>query len=78
MSEWKDISTAPRDESILVWFDHDADPYHDGDRLTDYACHAANAWEIGKAEGQNAACSSGRNHGERAIALEIRALKSHD
>lgn len=40
MTEWRDIASAPRDREILVWYDHDADPYHDGDRLTNYACHA--------------------------------------
>lgn len=44
MSEWQLIETAPKDEDtpILVVFDHDADPYHEGDSdlLTDYACHA--------------------------------------
>lgn len=35
--------------------------------------HALRAWEIGEAEGQNAICSSGRNHGARAIATAIRS-----
>jgi len=34
---------------------------------------AVRAWEIGEAEGQNAVCSSGRNHGARAIAIAIRS-----
>lgn len=40
---WQDIATAPRDRDILVWFDHDADPYQDPtnpDKLTDYAVWA--------------------------------------
>lgn len=37
---WMPIETAPKDHEILVWYDHDADPYHIGDKLTDYACHA--------------------------------------
>ena len=40
MSEWQPIETAPKDQDILVWFDHDKDPYqcpHDPKRLTDYA-----------------------------------------
>lgn len=42
-SKWQKIETAPRDQNILVWFDHDADPYQDPqepDKLTDYACWA--------------------------------------
>jgi len=55
MTDWQDISTAPKADIpvsvfaefdpnlILVWYDHDADPYHDGNgRLTDYA-----AWTEG-------------------------------
>ncbi|AKR55744.1 Phage protein [Devosia sp. H5989] len=34
------MSTAPKDRPILAWCDHEADPYHDGDRLTIYAAHA--------------------------------------
>lgn len=39
---WQPIATAPRDKKqpVLVWFDHDADPYYhpaDQHRLTDYA-----------------------------------------
>ena len=42
MSEWQPIETAPKNKPILVWYDHDADPYHDANsgKLTDYACHA--------------------------------------
>lgn len=35
--------------------------------------HARDAWKIGDAEGQNGACSSGRNYGARAIASAIRS-----
>lgn len=41
--EWQPIATAPKDSEILVWFDHDADPYQEPDnpeRLTDYGAHA--------------------------------------
>lgn len=37
--EWQPIETAPKDQDILVWFDHDADPYQDPENpldLTDY------------------------------------------
>lgn len=40
---WQLIESAPKDQPILVWFDHDADPYRDPenpDKLTPYACHA--------------------------------------
>ena len=42
---WQPIETAPKDESspILIWFDHDADPYYDlanPSRLTDYSAIA--------------------------------------
>lgn len=45
VSEWQDISSAPKDGKtpILVWFDHEADPYTDPanpQRLTDYAANA--------------------------------------
>ena len=45
MSAWQPIDTAPKDEAkpILVYFDHDADPYQDPNdpvRLTDYAANA--------------------------------------
>lgn len=42
---WQPISSAPKDAPILVFYDHDADPYRDPakpDQLTDYACHAEN------------------------------------
>jgi len=41
--EWQPIETAPKDRDILVWYDHDADPYHHPDNpnlLTDYAAWA--------------------------------------
>lgn len=41
--KWQPIETAPKDKDILVWFEHDADPYQDPDdhsRLTDYAANA--------------------------------------
>jgi len=43
MMEWQPIETAPRDIDILVWFDHEADPYQDPsdqNNLTDYAALA--------------------------------------
>lgn len=42
MSEWQPIETAPRDVEILVWFDHEADPYQDPKdplKLTDYGAN---------------------------------------
>ena len=36
---WQPINTAPKDRDVLVWYDHDADPYQDTDipyKLTDY------------------------------------------
>jgi len=33
--------------------------------------HASRAWEIGRIEGQDGICSSGRNHGARAVAAAI-------
>jgi hypothetical protein len=36
---WQPIETAPKDQDILVWYDHDADPYQDPQNpycLTDY------------------------------------------
>jgi len=44
--EWQPIETAPKDRDILVWYDHDADPYQDPqnpDHLTDYAANAEGA-----------------------------------
>lgn len=41
--DWMEIETAPKDRPILVWYDHDADPYCDPANpalLTAYACHA--------------------------------------
>lgn len=43
MSEWQPIETAPKDTDILVYFDHDADPYQDPEapgKLTPYAAWA--------------------------------------
>lgn len=40
---WQPIETAPKNQDILAWFDHDADPYQDPNspgRLTDYAAWA--------------------------------------
>lgn len=42
-SEWQPIESAPRDKPVLVWYDHDADPYQHPEKeglLTDYATHA--------------------------------------
>jgi len=41
--EWQPIETAPKDDDVLVWFDHSSDPYrdpHNADNLTDYAAWA--------------------------------------
>lgn len=42
--QWtKGMETAPKDQDILVWFNHDADPYQDPNDplcLTDYAANA--------------------------------------
>jgi len=44
---WQPIETAPKEgRPILVWYDHDADPYQDPNNpgnLTDYAAHAEGA-----------------------------------
>ena len=40
---WQPIETAPKNKDVLVWYDHEADPYQDParpDRVTDYACWA--------------------------------------
>jgi hypothetical protein len=52
MSEWQPIETAPKDENtpVLVWFDHEADPYQDPSnpqRLTDYASNAEGGYFLG-------------------------------
>jgi len=42
-NSWNPISTAPTDRNILVWFDHNADPYQcldDPTKLTSYATWA--------------------------------------
>lgn len=39
-SAWQPIETAPKDRPILAWCNHEADPYHEGERLTLYAAHA--------------------------------------
>jgi hypothetical protein len=42
-ARWLPIATAPKDRPVLIYYDHDADPYQDPadpKRLTDYACHA--------------------------------------
>jgi len=41
--EWQPIETAPKEQDVLVWYDHDADPYVEDKatgRLTDYAAWA--------------------------------------
>lgn len=41
--QWQGIESAPKDRNILVWFDHDADPYQDPQeptKLTPYAAWA--------------------------------------
>lgn len=52
MSKWQPIETAPKDEKVpvLVYFDHEADPYQDPHRrgkLTDYAIHAEGGTFLG-------------------------------
>lgn len=42
-NKWQTMETAPKDRDILVWYDHDQDPYQDPDQpdmITDYACWA--------------------------------------
>lgn len=56
--QWQGIETAPRGTNILVWFDHEADPYQDPQeptKLTPYAawaeggeCLAGKGWCIAK------------------------------
>lgn len=51
-SAWQPIESAPKDVPILVWYDHDADPYYDPAdpvRLTAYACHAEGGDYLGGA-----------------------------
>ena len=37
---WQSIETAPKDGTAIVgWCHHASDPYHDGDRLTDYGAN---------------------------------------
>ena len=41
--EWQPIETAPKDQDILVWYDHGADRYIEDEatgRLTDYGAWA--------------------------------------
>jgi hypothetical protein len=43
--DWEPIETAPKDRDVLVWYDHEADPYqdpHNPKKLTNYA-----AWAVG-------------------------------
>ena len=40
---WLPIETAPKDRDVLVWYDHQADPYehpYEPGKLTDYAAWA--------------------------------------
>lgn len=36
----RSMDDAPKNEPILAWCDHEADPRYEGDRLTLYAAHA--------------------------------------
>ena len=41
--EWQPIETAPKNTDVLVWYDHEADPYqdpHNPGKLTAYAVWA--------------------------------------
>ena len=45
MSEWRPIETAPKDRAtLLVWHDHDSDPYWDE---RPYKCTPYGAWAEG-------------------------------
>lgn len=50
--DWNTIDTAPKGVDVLVWYDHDADPYQDPNnpnRLTNYAAWADGGdWLDGK------------------------------
>lgn len=51
-NNWRNIETAPKDRDVLVWYDHDADPYQDPgnpDRLTPYGTWVENGeFQLGK------------------------------
>jgi hypothetical protein len=47
-SGWLPIESAPKDGRPIVGLcRHDADPYHDGDRLTDYGANAEGLGHVG-------------------------------